>query len=177
MTRYIYGRAMPLHDSYVEASTDITGEQYEVQLIPDRSVIQLDTIIGATVQHDYCEEIGRSDKGTLDIVVNDTGVYFRIHCMTDRARRTHARIRRGELKHCSLSFTYKSRQIIEKEQQAAQLTRALGWEHATVKVNEYTEILIFEICVCDHPANHNTFTTTNGHDPRLAGIDWRMGRG
>ncbi|WP_145524129.1 HK97 family phage prohead protease [Virgibacillus sp. SK37] len=168
MKKAIYGLAMPFDDSYVDYIP--LFNQYEIERTNKESV-QLDTLVGATVEHNYIQELGRTDRN-LDICVTDDGVFFRIIPDTKLGHSTYKKVSNGSLKYCSISYTVrKKKRDYKSEEKLSYLSKSLGWKDNFI-VFKYAEILVFEICVTNNPANRATFCTTNKNDLRLRGVKW-----
>jgi HK97 family phage prohead protease len=128
-------------------------------------------VVGATIGHDYEQELGRTDRGTLCIHINDRGLFFKIIPDSPLAWDAYRKVKKNQIRHCSLSFKVKQERDFKEEQRAAELFELLNWKEKII-VQDYKMIKVFEVCICNSPANKDTWCTTNKNDPRLKGIQW-----
>lgn len=168
MQKAIYGLAMPFNDSYW--SYDRFTNTYTFDKTSRESVV-FDTIVGATIDHDYSKALG-DVKENLTVKTNEYGVCFRLIPNCSLGCSTYNKVKRGALRHCSVSYLIReTKRNKQMEQQTMSLTKMFGWTERVV-VNEYKKILLFELCLTNNPANDATFCTTDPNHPLLQGIEW-----
>lgn len=169
MEKAIYGLAMPFNDSYMDY--DFLTNTWIYEKTNQKSIV-LDSVVGATFAHDYTKELGRTDKGTLSLVVNDRGLFFKIKPVSTLAFQMYKKVKNGAIKHCSVSYAVKKKQRdYEAEQQARALCNLIRFG-SNVVVNEYKKLLVFEVSIGNNPANEATFCTTDANHPLLKGVRW-----
>lgn len=165
----IYGMAMPFNDNY--------ADYYEIaqEFMIDRTnkeATKLDSLIGATIDHDFNLEIGRSNEN-LEVHVTNDGVFYKIVPATPLGHQTYERVKKGELNGSSISYVIKrKKRDYEAEQKLRYLSSLMGWKEQFT-VFTYTEILVYELCLTNRPANEATFSTTDKNDSRLKGVRWK----
>lgn len=168
MNKIIYGLAQPFNDSYVDYVP--LFDQFSVDKTK-RSAVELDSLVGMTLNHDYSKEIGRSTSN-LTISINDKGIYFKLIPNNKLGLEVYNEVRRKKLSHCSLSYIVEDKQRdYEAEEKLGALSKIVGWDHS-FQVYSYSKILVYEMCLTNNPANKTTFCTTNKRDPRLKGVMW-----
>lgn len=164
----IYGLAMPFDDSYWEYDKWTDTITYERT---NRNAVVFDTIVGATIDHDYSRTLG-DIRDNLIVRANEYGVVFKLIPNCPEGFSAYKKVKRGALKHCSVSYLVRqSATDTEEERRAAKKFKELGWKEK-VKVKRYKKVLLFEICLTNEPANASTFCTTDKNHPMLKGIDW-----
>jgi HK97 family phage prohead protease len=164
----IYGMAMPFSNMYWEY--DRLTNTYTIDKTNRESVV-FDTIVGATIDHDYSKALG-DIRENLTVKANEHGVCFKLIPNCPLGYSAYKKVKRGALRHCSVSYLVRESGIDEQEEQrAAQLFETLGWNERVV-VNEYKKILLFELCLTNNPANYATFCTTDKDHPLLKGVIW-----
>lgn len=164
----IYGLAMPFDDAYFEYEQ--LTDRYTFDRTNKESVT-LDSLVGVTLGHDYSKELGRTGSN-LSIAIHDRGLFFKLIPESPIALSAYKKVKRGAIRHCSVSYLVKDRKRdIATEQRAKALARMINMTDNIV-VKEYKKILVFEICIVNHPANKATFCTTDKNDPRLKGVEF-----
>lgn len=132
--------------------------------------IKLDSLVGATLRHDYGKEIGRTDRN-LSLILNDHGLFFKLIPETPLEFDTYKKVKKGLLTQCSCSYYAESKRDYEAE---THLYTVNSLFNGNEKFEAYIQsnALLYEICLCEYPKNEETFCTTNKNDPRLKGIKW-----
>lgn len=140
------------------------------------SSIRSDGLIGITLEHDFGKCLGRTDEGDLSIYITDIGLYFRLIPTTPAAMSAYKRVKRNALRHCSFCCKYEYKNVSRNTRLEAaakrKLSQFIGSSDDNIVVETLANILLYEICLTNSPANQETFCTTDVHDKRLAGIDW-----
>lgn len=168
MERAIYGLAMPFKDMYWKY--DRLTNTYTFDKTNKESII-FDTVVGITIDHDYSRSLG-DIRDNLIVKANEHGVCFKLIPNDPLGYSAYKKVKRGALRHCSVSYLVrKTNRDVKAEQQAADLLNTLKWNERIV-VNEYKKILLFEICLTNYPANPATFCTTEKDHPLLKGVNW-----
>jgi phage head maturation protease len=168
MDKAIYGLAMPFNDIYWEY--DRLTNTYTIDKT-SRGAVLFDTIVGATIDHDYTKALG-DIRENLIVKANEYGVCFKLTPTCRLGYSAYKKVKRGALRHCSVSYLIReASKDIDGEQHAKQLANTLGWNERII-VNKYKKIILFELCLTNNPANAATFCTTDKNDPRLKGVEW-----
>lgn len=100
--------------------------------------------VRALVNHDSTLVLGRNKAGTLELGVDDIGLFGRIYINagdTD-AMNLYNRVRRGDVNQCSFGFD-----ILDEESEY----REDGTAHFTI-----TRVKLYEVSVCTFPAYEDT---------------------
>jgi len=168
MDKAIYGLAMPFNDSYWEY--DFLTNTYTFEKT-NRESVTIDRLVGATIGHDYLKELGRTGNN-LTIKLHDRGLFFRLIPESPLALSTYKKVKRGLIRHCSVSYVIEERQRDYEAEERAKALSQLIYLCSNIVVKEYKKLLVFEVCIGNHPANKATSCTTDKDHPLLRGVIW-----
>lgn len=100
--------------------------------------------VRALINHDTSQVLGRTKSGTLELNVDDTGLYGKIHInqKDTEAMNLYERVKRGDVDQCSFGFFVKDEETEYRED---------GTTHWTLK-----DVELFEVSCCTFPAYENT---------------------
>lgn len=164
----IYGMAQPFDDFYFK--DDIKNGVFLAQRT-NKSAVHFDSKVGMTLRHDYSQQLGTTDEN-LFLQVTDTGIFFKLIPNTAMGWSAYKKVKRAALRHCSLSYVlFAKERNIEFEKSVTTVFRSQGYTDQIV-IEDYKNIMVFEVCLTNGPANKSTFCTTNKYDPRLDGLNW-----
>lgn len=162
----IYGLAMPFNGFYWEYERLTNTFIFEKT---NKESVKLDSLVGATLEHDYLKELGRTGRN-LFLTLHERGLFFKLIPDTPLANDAYGKVKRRQIKYCSVSYAVKEETRDAKaEIKAREIARLIGINEKIV-VNMYKKILVYEVCIGNHPANKATFCTTNKNDSRLKGV-------
>lgn len=104
----------------------------------------IDGDIRALINHDTTLVLGRTTAGTLELRVDDHGLWGRVmvNPKDQDAMNLHARVERGDVSQCSFGFF-----ILDEEEEV----REDGTVHWTLK-----DVDVFEVSCCTFPAYEET---------------------
>lgn len=172
MEKAIYGLAMPFEDCYVDYYR--LSNLYKIDKT-NKECALIDSLVGITLGHDFAKELGRTGQN-LQLVIGEGGIYFKLIPNSLEGYESFNLVKLGLLKHCSISYAIKrKRRDTQAEEKLKSLAKLMGWNEKFI-VYEYTQILVYEVCLTNNPVNKSTFCTTNKHDARLKGIQWESVR-
>lgn len=169
----IYGLAMPFDDFYItphEQSNVLRNDTFQVDTTNKESVT-LDSLVGLTFDHDYLKEIARTGRN-LQIKVTDKGVFFKAIPDNPFALSMYKKVKRGAIKYCSISYSIKEMEENNHSKENLEKVMSLCGVDDDVIVRDYKDILVYELCICNQPANELTFCTTDPNHPLLKGVRW-----
>ncbi|MBN6890037.1 phage head maturation protease [Cytobacillus horneckiae] len=169
MEKAIYGLAMPFNDGYCEYNQLTNTFSFDKT---NKDSVIFDTIVGATINHDYSQCLG-DIRDNLIVKANEYGVCFKLTPNCPLGYSAYKRVKRGALRHCSVSYMVRESNKDEQVGKKAEaLFRNVGWDERVI-VNEYKQILLFEVCLTNNPANDITFCTIDPNHPLLKGVEWK----
>lgn len=145
-------------DKYLEGYFAVFDQIYELWDGASESIDrhafdgQIDGDIRALTNHDSTLVLGRTKAGTLELTVDDKGLFGRIKINPDDtdAMNMWARSKRGDVDQCSIGFD-----IIEEIVDH----RSDGTVHWTLK-----SIKLYEVSTCTFPAYTGTSVTARNRD-------------
>lgn len=168
LDKAIYGMAQPFDDFYFEY--DLESNTFDVSHT-HQDAVTFQSLVGITLSHEYDKVFGTTDEN-LFLQVTDTGVYFKLIPNSPLGESVFKKVTRAALRHCSISYKIINEERNNlNEERVTSIFRERGFDDIIV-VQDLKEILIFEICICNYPANKMTFVTTDVNDPRIAGLGW-----
>ncbi|MGG1661738.1 HK97 family phage prohead protease [Brevibacillus sp. NRS-1366] len=170
MGKAIYGLSIPF-ENYPCWNYDEDGGTYTFERINPKGIMT-DGLVGMLEGHSFDKQLGRTDDGTLDLYVNERGLFFRLIPANQAALSCYKRVKRNALRHCSIAYHIqkKDRVRIPVDEEKIKQLQALGDDK--IIFQELRKIQLYEISLLNNPGQDGTFCTTDKHDYRLQGIDW-----
>lgn len=167
MDKAIYGLAMAFNQFYgrYDARTNI----YKLEL-PNYEVTDLWEDITLTLEHNKYLTIGSTRKN-LSVLLSPKGLFFRFIPDTPEGLKAYLKVKRGRLRHCSVTYLRRMTRNYSEGDKINSLARLLDL-HQYFTVDEHHEALVHEICLTNTPANPATFCTTDVNHPLLREVIW-----
>lgn len=172
--RFIYGKAIPLaKNDYPCWEYDPETDTYTFERINPHGILT-DGMVGMLEAHSFDKPLGRTDDGTLNLYIHDSGLYFRLRAENPAAMSCYKRVKRNALRFCSIGYHLKKEDRIRVSVDEEKLKKIHSQLSGKEKVifQELREIHLYEISLTNNPAQDGTFCTTDKHDKRLPVIDW-----
>lgn len=104
----------------------------------------LQSDVRGLINHDTSKVLGRTKSNTLELTVDNKGLYgkIKINEKDQEALNLYERVRRGDIDQCSFGFTIQDEEVTYGEDDTA---------HYRIK-----DLELFEVSVCTFPAYKNT---------------------